>query len=195
MSEVQANFLEAHQTFPNREILSMRVAEEANLRGINILYIRSNNRDLRYTGTRFCVTANQSKRLGCYVAIANVRECDDHGPAAVVDVDKAPEKLTSPFKTKWIVPLILPIIVQTPAISNKNLRQALSAYGSDTSLSDSILQEARSEAKAQLFGTAKDNVKYAEGMKSELQKNGHTVELVYTTQKETLRNVERVVIG
>ena len=111
MSEVQANCLEAHHTFPNREILSMRVAEEANLRGINILCIWSDICDLRYTGTRFFVTANQSERLGWYVTIANVRKCDDHGLAAVVDIDKALEKLTSPFKTKWIVPLILPIIV------------------------------------------------------------------------------------
>jgi hypothetical protein len=53
---------------------------------------------------------------------------------------------------------------------NKKLRQALLAYGSDTSLTDSILQEARTEAKAQLFDKADENVKYAEGMKSELEK-------------------------
>ena len=51
-----------------------------------------------------------------------------------------------------------------------------------------ILQEARTEAKAQLFGKADEYVKYAEGMKSELEKNGHIVELLYTNRKETLRN-------
>jgi hypothetical protein len=87
---------------------------------------------------------------------------------------------------KWIVPLILPIIIDTPAILNKNLRQALLTYGSDTSLTDLILQETRTEAKAQLFGKADKNVKYVEGMKSEFEKDGHIVEHLYTNSKETL---------
>jgi len=110
----------------------------------------------------------------------------------VVDV---PEKLTSPFQTKWIVPLILSIIVNSPTISNKNLRHALSAYGKEHSLTDSILQEARTDAKAQLFGIAAENVKYAEGTKSELEKDGHIIELMYTSRKVTLRNVEQLVVG
>jgi len=51
--------------------------------------------------------------------MVNVCECDDFGASTVIDVDAKPEKLTSPFRTKWIVPLILPIIVDTSAISNK----------------------------------------------------------------------------
>ena len=45
MSEVQQGRMEANQMFPDREILAMRVAEEANLRGINFVCSRS---DLRY---------------------------------------------------------------------------------------------------------------------------------------------------
>ena len=110
-------------------------------------------------------------------------------------MDAVPEKRTLPFRTKWIVPLILPIIVATPAISNKNLRQALSACGKEHSLTYSILQDARSNTKAQLFGIAEENVKYTEGMKSELEKDGHIVQLIYTNRKETLQNVEQLVIG
>jgi hypothetical protein len=62
-------------------------------------------------------------------------------------------------------------------------------------LTGSILQEARIEAKAQLFGVAEDNVKFAEGMKSELEKEGHVIELVYTNRKDTLKNIERLVVG
>ncbi len=110
-------------------------------------------------------------------------------------MDAITEKFTSPFRTKWIVPLILSIIIDSPAISNKNLRHALSAYGKEHSLTDSILQEARSDAKAQLFGVAEENVQYAEGMKLELEKDGHIVELMYTNRKATLRNVERLVVA
>jgi hypothetical protein len=147
MLNVQKCRLEVNHTFPDKEILAMRVAEEANLRRINILCARSDLRDFRCTGPRFAVVACHMEHLGWHVSVANVRECDDFG-ASVVDVDAEPEKLTSPFWTKCIVPLILPIIVDTPAISNKNLRQALSAYGKEHLLTDSILQEARSEAKA-----------------------------------------------
>ena len=38
-------------------------------------------------------------------------------------------------------------------------------------------------------------MKFAEGMKSELEKEGHVAELVYTSRKETLKNVERLVVG
>ena len=112
-----------------------------------------------------------------------------------MDVDSIPEKLTSPFRTKWIVTLILSIIVGSPAISNKNLRHALSAYGKEHLLTYSILQEARTNTKAQLFGITVENVKYAEGMKLELEKDGHIVKLMYTSRKTTLRNVEQLVVG
>ena len=119
-----------------------------------------------YPRPRFSVIAHHSECLGRHVSVANVRECDDFGASAVIDAGAKLEKPTLPFRTQWIVPLILPIIVDTPAIWNKNLRQALLAYSSDTSLTDLILQEARTEARDQLFGKADKNPKYAEGMKS-----------------------------
>jgi hypothetical protein len=93
------------------------------------------------------------------------------------------------------MPLILLVIVDTPGISNKNLKQFLSGYGKDHTLSNSILQEARTEAKAQLFGKSEENVQYAKGMKTYLERSGHVVELRYTSQKETVRNVERLVVS
>jgi len=159
MSDVQKCRLEVYHTFPDREILAMRVAEEVNLRGNNFVTSRSDLRN--FTGPRFSVIAHQSEQLGWHVSIASIRECDEFGASIVVeDVDTELEKITSPFRTKWIVPLILPIILETPSISNKNLRQALSAYGKEHLLTDSILQEARTEAKAQLFGVAEENVRY-----------------------------------
>jgi hypothetical protein len=68
-------------------------------------------------------------------------------------------------------------------------------YGKEHALTYSILQEARTNAKAQLFGVAEDNVKLTEGMKSELEKEGHVVELVYTSRKDTPKKIERLVVG
>ena len=137
--------------------------------------------------------ANHTEQNGWTVSVANVRECDTSGPAEPLHVDIGSSwKITSPFRTKWIVPLILPIILESPAISNKNLRLALSSYGKEHALTDSILQEAKTKAKAQLFGVAEDNVKFAEGVKSELEKEGHVVELVYTNRKDTLKKYRAI---
>jgi len=60
------------------------------------------------------VIACHSEHLEWFVSVANIRECDEfggEGGGCVVDVDAVPEKLTSPFWTNWIVPLILLIIV------------------------------------------------------------------------------------
>ncbi len=86
MSDVQKCRLEVNHTFPDKEILAMRVAEEANLQGINILCARSDLRDFRCTWPRFAVVACHTERLGWHVSVANVRECDEFG-ASVVDVD------------------------------------------------------------------------------------------------------------
>ena len=64
-----------------------------------------------------CLSLGASRMV---ISVANVRECDEFGGeygGSVVDVDAVPEQLTSPFWTKWIVPLILPIIVDTPTIN------------------------------------------------------------------------------
>ena len=195
MTDVEKGRLEVNHTFPDKEMLLMRVAEEANLRGINTYISRSDTRDFMCTGPKFCVKASQTELLGWTVNVASVRESDDIRPGAW-DLDTGgTDKVSSPFRTRWIVPIILPIIMETPAISNKNLRAALSLYGKEHALTDSILQEARTNAKAQLFGVAEENVKFADGMKSELEKEGHVVEIVYTNRKETLKNVERLVVG
>ena len=41
-------------------LVGMRVAEEANLRGINVVCSRSDLRDFKWTGPRFSVTAHHS---------------------------------------------------------------------------------------------------------------------------------------
>ncbi len=121
MTDVQKSRLEVNHTFPNKEMLLMRVAEEANLRGVNLFCSRSDLRDYTCTGSKFCVKAHHTEQNGWTVSIANVHKCDEFGPAALNLDTGGTEKLSSLFRTRWIVPLILLIILETPAISNKNL--------------------------------------------------------------------------
>ena len=84
MSDVQTCRLEVDHTFPDREILAMHVAEEVNLRGINVVTSWSDLRDFKCTGPRFSVIAGQSERLGWHVAIASIRKCNEFGASAIV---------------------------------------------------------------------------------------------------------------
>jgi hypothetical protein len=104
MADVQKGRLEVHHTFPDKNMLLMRVAEEANLRGVNIFSARSDLREYTCTGSQYCVRANHTEQNGWTVSVAAVRECDTSGPAALPVVTGS-EKITSPFRTKWIVTL------------------------------------------------------------------------------------------
>jgi hypothetical protein len=82
------------------------------------------------------------------------------------------EKHSSPFKSAMVVPVILGLIADNPGCTNKTLWGYSKAYGKEYPLTDSILQEARTAARTQLFGTFKINVTYAKTVKSELVKRG-----------------------
>ena len=76
MADVQKGHLEVNHTFPDKKILLMRVAEEANLGGVNLFCTRSDLREYLCTSFQFCVKANHTEQNGWTVSVANVRECD-----------------------------------------------------------------------------------------------------------------------
>jgi hypothetical protein len=47
----------------------------------------------------------------------------------------------------------------------------------------------------QLFGSAQINMQYAETVKNELQKWGHIIWMKYTGRRETLKNIEVIVLA
>ena len=49
-----------------------------------------------------------------------------------------------------------------------------------------IMVEARPKAKQAIFGSTSDNIKYAKGVKDELKKMGHFVELVYCSRSKII---------
>ena len=59
--------------------------------------------------------------------------------------------LTTPLKSKKIVPIIMGTIKDNPGILYPLLREILKPYAQDYACTDSLLQEGRELAKAQLF--------------------------------------------
>ena len=94
-----------------------------------------------------------------------------------------------------VVPVILGLILDNSGCTNKTLWGYLEAYGKEYALTESILQEARTAAQTLLFGTAKINVTYAKRVKNELVKRGHVVRVRYTGRRETLKNIEVIILA
>jgi hypothetical protein len=80
MSEVEVRRLHPRDSFGSKEILRMRIAEEANLRGVWISTIRSDHRVLEVVGDQFYVKANNTERNGWVVNTAIVRLGDGNLP-------------------------------------------------------------------------------------------------------------------
>jgi hypothetical protein len=57
------------------------------------------------------------------------------------------------------------------------------------------LQNSRTEACKLIFGVPEENVGYASFLKDELEKLGHFVSLSFTNQKETIKNLEKIIIA
>jgi hypothetical protein len=196
MADVEQERLQVGHTFPDIEILKLRVAEEANLQGITFFTPRSEVRQLRCYGKMFAVKANNTEHTeGFLVSVCSVREGDDFATLNLNKYNNAKEREQMPFKTVIIVPLIIRIVAENPAVTNKTLRGYLKSYGRDYALTELVLNKACCSACVELFGTPELNVKYANNIQEELRKRGHIIGMKYTNRRETLKNIERLVIS
>ena len=145
----------------------------------------------------FLVNATNSDR-GWTITRCQVLE--EEGEQRVLGSPTVPPVLStktpcSPYKASYIVPLIEKTIAETPMASNKVLHQILEPYGKPYCFTEAIIQGARTEARKLIFGNADDNVCYAKFVKEDLEKAGHHVSLSFTTRKETMQNLDKIIIA
>ena len=62
-------------------------------------------------------------------------------------------------------------------------------------MTDNIIQRARLKARKEIFGDAKDNVKYTQHVTNALIAQGHHVTVKMTNRKETIKSVQRLVVA
>ncbi len=98
--------------------------------------------------------------------MCSVREGDDFATLNLDKYNNAKEREQTPFKTVMIVLLIITIVAENPAVTNKTLRGYLKSYGRDYALTESVLNKACCSARVELFGTPESNVKYADNIQS-----------------------------
>ena len=201
MVEVESSPLLAGHTFSSKDILHIRVAEEANLRGIVLRINRSDDFNFVATGIDFYVRASFTESTGWTVNCAVCREGADIlkiPPSFKVmeaEIREGRRALSTPLKAKMIVPIITNAVAGNPGIPYQFLRELLSPYAHSYAISDAILQEGRDIAKATLFGVAEENVKYAKGIAHEMRRLGHHVRILYANRKEVLQAVGQVVLN
>ena len=79
MSDAEARRQQVGDTFPDIDTLKLRIAEEANLRGIGFMTTRSKVRQVRCYGHMFVVEANNTDSSnGFMVTACSVRHGDDY---------------------------------------------------------------------------------------------------------------------
>jgi hypothetical protein len=101
----------------------------------------------------------------------------------------------SPYRTPWLKDLLRDTIAETPSVSNQVLRQQLSPYGKPYTLTDALIQAARTQLRRAIFGDPEENCQYVHHVVKALQAEGHIVELRTTCRCVTIQNVNRIVIA
>jgi hypothetical protein len=217
MAIVKANRLQKGHTFPNKDILILHIAEEANLRMKYTTTYRSDAFNCIVFGDRFFVGASFTPSIGWIVKIAAVREGDEglnvkmeeqlRRMNIVVQGRRAyqREKLgtkstktrapRTPIHMDWIADIIKPFLSDNPASSYEDLRTMLALYVNEPFLTDSLLQDAKELALDELFGSPNENVKYASGVVSELVAMGHHAELQFGSRKDVTTRIGKVILA
>ena len=112
MSEVEKAQLSVGDIFRSKDVVVLRIAEEANLQGISTRVQRSNVMNLTVVGMNFYVHATVYENVGWCIHAAVCRESDDTlkiPPRDRVDLSVVASKkgyVRIPIKSKMIVPII-----------------------------------------------------------------------------------------
>jgi hypothetical protein len=201
MSVVENVRLNVGDVFRNKDVLKLRIAEEANLRGISTRVLRSDLMNLTVVGINFYVHATVYENVGWCIHAAVCRECDDIlkiPPRDRIDLSVVVSNkgyVRIPIKAKMIVPIIRAAVADNPGITYQSIREIMKPYAKELTLTESIIQDGKDLAKNELFGNADDNVKYAKGVKDTLTEMGHAVELRYHNRRRSLQLLSSVIIN
>jgi hypothetical protein len=197
MAKVINFHLKLGHTFSDRDLIVIRIPEEANFRGISFQTDKSDELKLYCRGPDGYLVYATNSNYGWTVTRCSVLERLDNSVGSPISIPRnVPQTITwSPYKVAMVVPLIAKTIAEMPMASNKVLRQVLKPFGNQYCFTEAIIQGARTEARKLIFGDADNNVGYVFFVKEDLKKAGHYVELSFTTQKATMQNLDRIVIA
>ena len=200
MSVVEGNRLVDGDTFKNKNVLQLRISEEANLRGITTRANRSDLMNLTVVGVKFYVNATFHEHTGWVVHSAVCREGDDvlqippKDRIELSEMETKKGKMRIPIGAKSLVPIIKDAVSDNPGVTYQSIREIMKPYAKEYTLTDSVVQDARDRAKLELFGSAEENVRYARGVMDHVRQLGHEVEMIFQDRQKTLQAAGLVVL-
>ncbi len=101
----------------------------------------------------------------------------------------------TPIKSSWIVPLLLNKIAEKPNMSNGEMKHAISAYVKEKFITSSLLQNARTMARDEIFGDPATNIFFANGLVKKMKECGIDVKVLMKDRQQVLRMLERLVLS
>jgi hypothetical protein len=192
MSDVCVAHLKRGHLFPDRDLVLLRASEEAIFCGIHYTVKKSDDRQLNCAAPGFKIYASHSVKKEWTVTRCEICVTE---AAGTTQPNINQHRSRSPYRMNMIVPLIATSIAEMPMVPNKLMRKILEPYGKPYCFTDNILQNARTKARKLIFGVPEENVGYASFVKDDLEKLGHFVMLSFTNRKETIQNVEKIIIA
>jgi len=205
---VRRCYLSAGQNIMDKEMVQMRIAEEAMLRGLEIKYTQSTNDRVIADSDGFHVHATLNEKYGWVIKAANMEDFDDVVDDVYEDDDdesgddndeeKKKEKLKplrTPLSSDWIVPLIKEVIAVKPNTSNSDLHHILSTYCRKYALTRGVLQKARDKSRLDIFGTPEVNAKYVAALQDELRLRQNVVKVVTTDRATAITKLQMMVLA
>ncbi len=90
---------------------------------------------------------------------------EEGNPDQLEEVDatesvKLKERVKTPIKARWLVPLLKVAVTPRPSMSNKAIIEILKPYVIDRFLTQSLLQQTRTSIRTTAFGDPAENIKY-----------------------------------
>ncbi len=101
----------------------------------------------------------------------------------------------TPIKSRWIVPLLLIEIAEKPNTANVEMKHVVSTYVKEKFITSSLLQNARTMARDEIFGDPATNVFFANGLVKKMKECGVNVKVLMKDRQQVLRMLERVVLS
>ncbi len=119
---------------------------------------------------------------------------------ALLEEDDADGKVKAvcqrtPIKSCCIVPLLLNEIAEKPNMSNADMKHVASTYVKEKFITSSLLQNARTMAKDEIFGDPVTNIIFANGQVEKMKESGVDVKVLMKDWQQVLRMLECVVLS
>ncbi len=140
------------------------------------------------------MSATYSVQYGWQVTKACCRFGDDFSIIPQKHMVMEDKGLQPPFKSKWVGHVVWNAVEDTPGLTHQMMCKILKPYIKDYVLTNNILQETCDTAKGDLFGDPDKNITYAYAIANAIQQMGHTVEVVFTNQRTTMKTVNAIVL-